>query len=124
MNLNGTALAYIGDSYYEHQIRCYLIDKGLTKVNELHTQATQFTSAKAQAEIMQFLLNGSHLTEEEILYYKRGRNQSHPGRKNVSLHTYHEATGFESLIGYLQATSPIRANEIIAMSIQFIEERL
>lgn len=125
MNLNGSALAYIGDSYYEHQIRLHLIELGLTKVNALHKRATSYTSAHAQADIIKYLLGlEGFLSEVEITFYKRGRNVSHPGRKNVSREIYHESTGFESLIGYLSITDEKRALELIRLSIEYIEESL
>ncbi|NMA05224.1 MAG: Mini-ribonuclease 3 [Acholeplasmataceae bacterium] len=121
MNLNGSALAYLGDSFYEHQIRSYLISLRLTKTSELHKRATNFTSATAQAKIIKYLKENI-LTEEEVAYYKKGRNVSHPGRKNISSNIYHEATGFESLIGYLSITDEKRALELIKISILYIEE--
>ena len=123
MNLNGSALAYIGDSFYEHHIRLHLIDLGFTKVGELHKRATHFTSAHAQAKIIKYLLEDG-LTDDEVRYYKRGRNVSHPGRKNVGKDIYHESSGFESLIGYLSLRDEKRALEIIEKSIRFIEESL
>ncbi len=120
MNLNGSALAYLGDSFYEHHIRSYLINLGLTKTNDLHKKATHFTSAAAQAKIIKYLKENV-LTEEEILYYKKGRNISHPGRKNISSNTYHESTGFEALIGYLSITNEKRAVELIEISINYVE---
>ncbi len=120
MNLNGSALAYLGDSFYEHQIRSYLINLGLTKTSELHKRATNFTSAEAQAKIIKYLKENI-LTEEEVIYYKKGRNVSHPGRKNISSNIYHESTGFESLIGYLSITNEKRALELIEISIKYIE---
>lgn len=47
--LNGLALAYVGDAIYEIYIRDYLIEKGETKPNKLHRAATHYVSAKAQA---------------------------------------------------------------------------
>ena len=70
MNLNGSALAYLGDSFYEHQIRSYLISLRLTKTSELHKRATNFTYATAQAKIIKYLKENI-LTEEEVAYYKK-----------------------------------------------------
>ena len=46
LQLSGTTLAYIGDSIYEVKVREFLIEKGLTKVNDLHKNAIKYTSAK------------------------------------------------------------------------------
>lgn len=100
--LNGLALAYIGDAVYEVYIRDFLLETGLTKPNQLHRQATKFVSAKAQCFLMQRMLENELLTEEEVLIYKRGRNaHSHTSAKNADITTYRIATGFEALIGIL-----------------------
>ena len=42
------------------------------------------------------------LTEEELSYYKRGRNaKSYTSAKNATINDYRRATGFEALMGYL-----------------------
>ncbi|NLN50771.1 MAG: Mini-ribonuclease 3 [Acholeplasmataceae bacterium] len=121
-SLNGAVLAYLGDSYYEHQIRVYLINKGITNTNKLHQTATNYTSGSNQALIMSYLIKENLLSEEELAIYKRGRNISHPGRKNLKMVEYHEATGFEALIGYLALKDYKRGNHIIDLAIKHIEE--
>jgi len=120
---NGLALAYIGDAYYELEIRKYLLDAGLTKVNDLHNRAIEYTSANSQKDIIDSLMD--KLTEEEIEYYKRGRNSGGTHKpKNTSLNIYRKATGFESLIGYLfLIKNEERLAEIIKYSIDFINNK-
>lgn len=118
--MNGLALAYIGDAIYELKIREYLINKGYTNVNDLHNMAVNFTSSKAQASIINYLIDNKLINKEEIRLFKRGRNQSSSGRKNVDAKTYTYATGFESLIGYLHLNDDKRLNEIINYSINYI----
>ena len=120
--MNGLTLAYIGDAYYELQVRMHLINKKLTNVNDLHKQAIRFTSGMAQAKIMNFFIENQLITEDEVDLFKRGRNASGPGRKNIDAKTYHLATGFESLIGYLYLNNLNRADELIKSGIHFIEE--
>lgn len=122
--LNGTTLAYIGDGYYEHHIRMYLVRKGETKVNNLHRMATKFTSGEAQANIIRYFIEKDVLTDQELSIYKRGRNQSSPGRKNISQAIYHDSTGFEALIGFLSMKDESRAKEVIDLSIEYIEGML
>ena len=43
--MNGIALAYIGDAIYEVYVRKHLLDKGMTKPNKLHKRATHYVSA-------------------------------------------------------------------------------
>jgi len=120
--LNGLTLAYIGDAYYELKVRMYLIDKKLTHVNDLHKQAIRFTSGMAQAKIMSYFMDASLVTEDEVELFKRGRNASGPGRKNIDAKTYHLATGFETLVGFLYLNQIERADELIATGMKFIEE--
>lgn len=121
--MNGLTLAYIGDAYYELKIRDYLIiTKKLTKVDELHKHAIKFTSAIPQDKIMNYLLDNDLLFEQEILLYKRGRNASGVGRKNIDNKIYSNATGFEALIGGLYIEDITRCNEIINKAIEHIEK--
>lgn len=122
LTLNGLTLAYIGDAYYELAIRTYLIDKRLTSVNQLHRQAIRFTSGIAQSQIMGHLMETHQVTESEIELFKRGRNQSGPGRKNTSAKDYHQATGFEALIGHLYLHQKDRADQLIGLAIDYIEK--
>lgn len=106
LQLNGLALAYVGDAIYEIYIRDYLIRQGQTKPNMLHRMATQYVSAKGQCYLMQEMLTANLLSDEEITMYKRGRNaKSHTSAKNADITTYRIATGFESLMGYLHLTN-------------------
>lgn len=100
IQLNGLALAYIGDAYYELLIRRHLLDKKITKVNNLHQKAIQFTSAVSQAKAVKALIDG-FFSEDEIAIFKRGRNQSATHKpKNADIVTYNASTGFEAVIGY------------------------
>ena len=99
--MNGLSLAYIGDAYYEIMVRNYLLEKGLTKVNELHSLAIKYTSGASQAKFIDLFLENNILTNEEIEIYKKGRNSATSHRKNLSGAEYQKATGFEALIGYL-----------------------
>lgn len=122
--LNGLALAYIGDGVYELAIREYLLKAGQTKPNQLHQKATRYVSARAQAKIINYFLEEDLLNEEEMTYYKRGRNSKINTRaKNTDIQTYLQATGFESLIGYLYLTKESeRLAEVIDWCIDFINK--
>ena len=68
----------------------------------LQKEAIKYVSAKGQAIILNKLMLDQILTEEEISIVHRGRNhKSHKAPKNTDINTYKEATGFETLIGYL-----------------------
>nr|WP_276552646.1 Mini-ribonuclease 3 [Streptococcus danieliae] len=121
--INGIALAFDGDAIYSVYVRQYLILQGLTKPNRLHHVATHYVSAKAQAQLVQALLDQNLLTEEEVGIYKRGRNaNSHTKAKNTDVVTYRMSTGFEALLGYLHLTGQIdRLEELIQWCIQTVE---
>lgn len=101
---NGLTLAYIGDASYELIVRDYLLQNGLTKVNNLHKEAIKYTSALGQSTA--FDIMEPNLTEEEYLVFKRGRNAKTDRKaRNASLADYKKATGFEAIIGYLHITN-------------------
>ena len=122
--LNGLALAYVGDAIYEVYIRDYLVATGLTRPNQLHKQATHYVSAKAQAFLMNEMLTAGILSEDEALFYRRGRNsKSHTSAKNADITTYRIATGFEALMGYLHLTKrQERLEELIDWCIKKVGE--
>ena len=117
---NGLCLAYIGDSIFEIYIRKYILSLGVTKVKDLHKRVTEYTCGEAQASFMYYLINENILTENEISYYKRGRNSHvNSNRKNIDIKTYLDATGFEALIGYLYLDNQIeRLEELIDIVIK------
>jgi Uncharacterized protein conserved in bacteria len=101
--LNGIALAYLGDAVYEVFIRQHLLSTGLSKPTKLQHIATHYVSAKAQAALIDLMKADELLTAEEWAYFKRGRNaNSHTHAKHTSVLTYRISTGFEALMGYLQ----------------------
>lgn len=123
--LNGLALAYVGDAIYEIYIRDHLIEEGHTQPNRMHHLATRYVSAKAQAMLMQGMLEKEMLSEKEMTFYKRGRNaKSHTGAKNADITTYRVATGFEALMGYLHLSRQSeRLEELIKWCIEKAGEK-
>lgn len=114
--MNGLSLAYIGDAYFEIIVRQHLLEKGITKVNELHKEAIKFTSGEAQAKFIDLFLQNNILSELEIEIYKKGRNSATSHRKNLSSAEYQKATGFEAIIGYLYESNNIeRINELFTL---------
>ena len=98
--MNGIALAYIGDAIYEVYVRQHLLQKGFTKPTKLHHLATRYVSAKAQAFLVNEMEKADFLSQDELEYFRRGRNaKSHTSAKNTSVMTYRISTGFEALFG-------------------------
>lgn len=123
--LNGLALAYMGDAIYEVYIREYLLGSGKTRPNGLHKAATRFVSAKGQAFSLQTMLDTEFLTEEEVGYAKRGRNaKSYTVPKNVNPKTYSMSTSFEAVLGYLYlADKQERLMEVMENARKIIENK-
>ncbi|MGG2972131.1 Mini-ribonuclease 3 [Geobacillus stearothermophilus] len=121
--LNGLALAYIGDAVYEVYVRRHLLAMGSVRPHELHRRAIRYVSARAQARVILNLLDEGALTEEEQAIVRRGRNaKSGTIPKNTDVQTYRHSTAFEALIGYhfLQDNGR-RVDELIGRSFAIIE---
>ena len=94
------ALAYLGDCVIELCVRKYLVEKGLSTSAHLNAAALDFVRARAQSEAMGSI--EPHLSEEEAVIYRRGRNVGHTSiPKNASVAEYRRATGMEALFGHL-----------------------
>lgn len=122
--LNGSALAFLGDAAYETEVRLHVAYKGLTNPNDLHKACVPFVEAKGQALIMKTWLHDLDcLSEEEISYYKRGRNHKAQSKaKNASVGDYRQATGFEALMGWLYLSGKMeRFQELVKSAIAIIE---
>lgn len=93
-------LAYLGDCIYELVIRTMLVESGKCHVNELNKLSSGYAKAPTQAAMMHVL--EPLLTEEEMSFYKRGRNtKSGSVAKSGTVAEYRSATGFEALMGFL-----------------------
>lgn len=118
--MNGLTLAYLGDAVYELEIRDYLVSKGITKINSLHKEAVKFTNAKSQSSAVMALLDD--LTESEVSAFKKGRNSNaKQAKKTASMIEYKQATGLESLVGYLYLSDVDRMKEVVKKIIEIIE---
>lgn len=121
--LNGIALAYLGDAAYEVYIRQHLLNEGISKPTKLQHIATHYVSAKAQAALINLMKEDELLSDEEWSYFKRGRNaNSHTHAKNTSVMTYRISTGFEAVMGYLKlAGKEERLAELAQWCIEQVE---
>ena len=121
--LNGIALAYLGDAAYEVYIRQHLLTKGISKPTKLQHIATHYVSAKAQAALINLMKEDELLSDEEWSYFKRGRNANcHTHAKNTSVMTYRISTGFEAVMGYLKlAGEEERLAELAQWCIEQVE---
>lgn len=123
--LNGLALAYMGDAVYEQRVRYELLKQGAVRPNRLHKAATTYVSAKAQAAVLFQMGEQGVLTEEEQAIVRRGRNaKSHTTPKNTDVATYRNATGFEALLGYLYLTNKHeRLEELLKLALTMAAQK-
>lgn len=123
--LNGIALAYMGDAVYEVYIREHLLKRGLVRPASLQRAAKDFVSAKAQAALIAGMEEANLLDSDETDIFKHGRNaKSYTHAKNTDVVTYRVSTGFEALFGYLHLIGrDDRVAELAAWCIQYVEER-
>ncbi len=122
--LNGIALAYMGDAVYEVYVREHLLKRGLVRPAALQRAAKDFVSAKAQAALIAGMEDEHLLNDEEVAVFKHGRNaKSYTHAKNTDVVTYRVSTGFEALFGYLHLEKhDKRVAELAAWCIQYVEE--
>lgn len=115
--------AYIGDAVYELYIRNYFINTTKLKPHKLHIESIKYVKAKAQAEILEELMD--NLTEKEQEIVKRGRNaENHHLPKNATVQEYMYSTAFEALIGYMYLTKQDdRLKEILDLCIEINKGR-
>ena len=113
--VSNLGLALVGDGVYELMCRTYLCAKGDHTVLHLHKDTVQMVNAPAQAKFADKLK--PMLTEEELSYFRRGKNaHTHAAPKAATRQEYAKATGLECLFGalYLMGKTD-RLNELFAI---------
>ena len=110
--ISNLGLAHMGDCVFEILCRAYLCARGGKKVDQLHRDTIQMVKATSQAKFVDKLL--PLLTEEELNYYRRGKNAHvHAVPKSATPAEYAKATGLEALFGALYlAGRTERINEL------------
>ena len=110
--ISNLGLAHMGDCVYEILCRAYLCAHGGKKVSQLHQETIRMVKATAQAKFADQML--PLLSEEELAYYRRGKNSHvHAVPKSATPAEYAKATGVEALFGALFLLGrKDRANEI------------
>ena len=110
--ISNLGLAHMGDCVFEILCRGYLCARGGKNVGNLHRATINMVKASSQAKFMDKLL--PHLTEEEVSFYRRGKNSHvHAVPKSCTPAEYAKATGLEALFGTLYlAGKTDRLNEL------------
>ena len=116
--ISNLGLAHIGDGVYELLCRTYLCLQGDKTVLKLHTDTVNMVKATAQAKYMDKLK--PHLTEEELAYFRRGKNaHTHAAPKAATRAEYAKATGMEALFGALYLLGRTdRLNQLFSICIE------
>ena len=110
--ISNLGLAHMGDCVFEILCRGWLCARGGKNVGNLHRDTINLVKAQSQAKFVEKLL--PLLTEEELAYYRRGKNAHvHAVPKSCTPAEYAKATGLEALFGALYlAGQTERLNEL------------
>lgn len=116
--MSNLALAHLGDAVFEVLCRAYLCAQGGVNAGRLHHDTVALVRAPAQAVLADVLL--PQLTEEELAWYRRGKNAHvHGVPRGATREEYAKATGVEALFGalYLQGQTA-RLNTLFEMGLE------
>ena len=110
--ISNLGLAHMGDCVFELLCRSWLCAQGGKNVGNLHRDTIALVNASAQSAFVDKLL--PHLSEEELSYYRRGKNAHvHAVPKSCTPADYAKATGLEALFGALWLSGQsARLNEL------------
>ena len=119
--LHPLVLAYVGDAAYDLYVRSRLALGMAGPVNRLHAEATRYVRCASQADVIRHIYNALDDNEKDIV--RRARNAK-PGYipKHAGVVDYHNATGFEALVGYLYIKRDVgRLDEILASAFERVD---
>lgn len=125
MKLSSLGLAHVGDGAYELLARTYIARTSGGLAGQMHRRTVSLARASFQAQAVRQLLERQVLLPEEQEVYRRGRN-SHPHAppKSASPEEYAQATGLETLFGWLYLTGQRqRMCQIFEMILQIYLEK-
>lgn len=116
--ISNLGLAHVGDGVYELLCRSYLCTRGDKTALKLHRDTVEMVKAPTQAKFADKLK--PHLSEEELAYYRRGKNtHTHAAPKAATKQEYAKATGLEALFGALYLLGRTqRLNELFHIIIE------
>ena len=98
--ITNLGLAHVGDGVYELLCRTYLCARGNKTVLKMHRDTVEMVKATTPAKFADLLK--PQLTEEELAYFRRGKNaHTHAAPKAATRQEYAKATGLETLFGAL-----------------------
>jgi ribonuclease-3 family protein len=98
-------LAWLGDAVWELHQRL-LCCHAPARTADLHHRVVASVKAEAQAQALERLK--PHLRPQEIDMVRRGRNRAGRGPRHQEASLYGQATGFETMVGWLFLKDPRR----------------
>jgi len=111
--LTPSALAFVGDAAQTLYIRKRLVGETDSGCGTLHTAASKYVNAKAQAAAFDELERRGVFTEAESDIARRARNAHLHIRANATPKDYHKATALEAVIGYLELTGDTSRRDML-----------
>ncbi len=109
-DLNILQLAWLGDAVWElHQRRQHCRAPG--RPIDLHNAVVARVRAEAQARALERLR--PHLRPGEENLVRRGRNRAGRGSRHQDASLHGQATGFETMVGWLFLQDPRRLAELL-----------
>ena len=101
-------LAFIGDAVYTLYVRDYMLARSDRPVGTLHTEASRFVNARAQAAVFDAIVGSGELTDDEADVARRAKNAHlHSRTKAASVTDYHKATALEAVLGYVHLSGDV-----------------
>ncbi|NET01320.1 MAG: ribonuclease III [Sphaerospermopsis sp. SIO1G2] len=108
--ISPSALAYLGDAIYELYVRMFFLwPKQRPEI--YHRLVVAQVRAETQALHLRSLT--PHLRSYELDMIRRGRNAATGRPKRLNPEIYQQATGLETLVGYLYLTDYPRLQELL-----------
>jgi ribonuclease-3 family protein len=108
--LSPASLAYLGDAVYELYIRTYYLLPP-QRLGDYHGQVVAKVRAEQQALYLEQLQ--PYLTDQEKEILRRGRNAVKGKPRRLTGQIYQQASGLETLLGYLYLQNPSRLQQLL-----------
>ena len=103
-------LAWLGDAVWELHQRLRQCHQP-ARLATMHRAVVAAVQAEAQVQVLQQL--EPLLSEAELDWVRRGRNRAPRGPRRADAATYGQATGFETMLGWLFLRNPKRLAELL-----------
>ena len=107
-DISSNSLSFIGDAVYTLEVRKHFVFNKYQASNRLQHLCNAYNSANGQTAAFERLNKNGFFTDEELIYFKRGRNHITHIPKNGDRLSYQTASGLEAITGFLYLTDKKR----------------